>query len=57
MEMEGAARLLAGWQFWKGREAEKRNVSPDLRNAMAAVVADSGQSDNLERFADTWREK
>jgi hypothetical protein len=56
-EMEGAARLLAGWRFWQGREQKKQNVSRELRNTLAAAVADSGQSGNVKMFANTWREK
>ena len=56
-EMEGAARLLAGWRFWKGREAQKQNVSLELRHTLAAAVADSGQSGNVKTFANIWREK
>ena len=53
-QLEGASRLFAGWQFWKGREAERDLVPSVLRQRLRAHVSASGDTDKIRRFEGAW---
>jgi hypothetical protein len=54
-ELRGVARLLAGWDFWKGRAQSKSRIASDVRRRLRAEVERSGLVDNLARFDRAWR--
>ena len=46
---EGAARLLAGWEFWSQRGADLDKLPPDLKRSLLSHALESADEDKRKR--------
>ncbi len=54
-QLDGAARLLGGWDFWKGRKDERGLFGEAIRDRLRAHLDGEKDRDKLQRFSSAWR--
>ena len=56
-QMEGVARLFAGWDFRENREVDLQRLSADLKRKLLQHCEQSDDNENVTRARHTFGEK